>query len=169
MSSSFDRTSDVLWCTDKLYYNLPSLYFVFFANICLCCQWLTVAPHYSFALYHASKDTVVSLLPQSHLDACRYSLCQVMLAASFVSRESSSSSPQPRYGIHNYSQRPSLANAFPPPGVSTYSRHCDALEDTVEKLYWDKKTPVNLSCPMDWSSHVGKPATLYLPYDYCSS
>lgn len=90
-------------------------------------------------------------------------------AASFVSCESSSSSPQPRYGIHNYSQRPSLANAFPPPGVSTYIRHCNALEDTVEKLLRDKKTPVNLSCPMDWSIHVGKPATLYLPYDYCSS
>ncbi len=129
-----------MFCGAQTNVTIASLYVLFFASICLCCQWLTVAPHYSIALYHASKDTVVSLLPRSHLDACRYSLCQVMLAASFVSRESSSSSPQPRNGIHNYSQRPSLANAFPPPGVSTYSRHCDALEDSG-KAFERQKVP----------------------------
>lgn len=97
-----------------------------------------------------------------------YSVCQVMLAASFVNCKSSSSSPQPRYGIHNHSQRPSLANAFPTPGVSTYNRHCDALEDKVENLLRDKKTPINLSYPMDWSIHVGSAATSHVPYDYCS-
>lgn len=151
--SGFDRISNVLWCTYKCHHSLPSLYY-FFANICLCCQRQTVAPHSSIPLYPASKDTGVSLLPQSHLDGCRYSLCQVMLAASFVSCESASSSPQPRYGIHNYSQRPSLANAFLPPGVSTCSKHCDAL-DTVEKLLRDKNTPINLSCPMPDPSMLG--------------
>lgn len=148
MSSGTDRISYALWCTDKRYYSLLLLYYIFLQTY-VCAVSGKLWHHTVLSLSIMHQKIRASACCQSHLDACRYSLCQVMLAASFVSCKSSSSSPQPRYGIHNYSQRPSLANAFPPPGVSTYSRNCDALEDTVEKLLRDKKTPINLSCPMD--------------------
>jgi len=116
--------------------------------------------------YLTSTNMLVSRLPWSHLDAC----CYIQSARScwLLRLSAARALTQPRYGIHNYSQRPSLANAFPPPGVSTSSRHCDALDDKVENLLRDKKTLINLSYPMDWSIHVGSAATPHVPYDYCS-